>query len=363
LTTARCSRSQPRRPRSTRRRCASFLPGVRDTKSWRRLRPNASWSVVNRSGRPLDAVVEVECPPPRAASRVTCCLTDGRSSGCRSRGRLGGIGSGRLPCRRVATSCSSGWPIRRSPLATRTEQPVGKRLRSPAATGGGLFPVTRRDPILQPGQRAPRPERRTVVSGKMSAGISPTSRERHPPLLRPRTSVVSSPSIFRISKGCGFSRPISGTRRGTRAFSSGRRGRERAPFGVDISLPIVTQARSAFGREPLHAAVCRHPRAALWRRELRRRLLDGDDRNTSATRSARSRDGPRAAARRLRDHRRSEPPRPLPPAAALRRPPGHGALCVRVREVLFASFPEKDARALRAAGSPPRPRSCSSRAG
>ena len=93
-------------------------------------------------------------------------------------------------------------------------------------------------------------------------------------------------------------------------------------FGVDISRPIVVQARAAFDREPLHAAVA----------DIR--ALPFADASFDAVYSMGTiehfRDSERALDEMvrvlrpggLRDRRRPEPPRPLPPAAALGRPPG-----------------------------------------
>ncbi len=48
-----------------------------DAGSWRRVKPGASWSVVNRSGRPLSAAVDVELSAPDGGARLAL-LLDGR---------------------------------------------------------------------------------------------------------------------------------------------------------------------------------------------------------------------------------------------------------------------------------------------
>src|SRR5712692_177975 len=119
-------------------------------------------------------------------------------------------------------------------------------------------------------------------------------------------------------------------------------------YGVDISEPMVIQARAAFDREPLHGTV-----ADIHELPFRAASFDaiyGHHRALPRPRAHPHRDSPRAQARRPCHRWRAEPSRPFPPAASHGGAPGPGALRLRLQEVLLASHPEGDARAGRPRG-------------
>src|SRR4051812_46503092 len=85
-------------------------------------------------------------------------------------------------------------------------------------------------------------------------------------------------------------------------------------------------------------------RPALPRGQLRRDLLDGNDRALRRNQARHRRDGPRAQTWWARHYRCAEPIRPISPAVARNDPSGGWTLRVRVREVLLTWRSETDAR-------------------